>query len=418
VGTDFVPKDLLNAIEFPKLRKTAGRYADGGGLYLEVDGSGNAAWLVRMQHEGRRRDFGLGSLDKVRLADARQLRDKVRAQFRAGLDPVAERKKTAGVPTFREAAVAVHSAHADAKPDKNGKKPWSNGKHNTQWIRTLETYAFPTIGDLPVNKVGKTEVLAVLEPIWVKMPETASRVQQRIASVLNWACAKDYREVGAPLLAVLKHGLPKFERQRGHFEAMPYADVPAFVERLRKRDGLGALALEVGILTATRGGELRGATWDEIDFEAALWSIPGPRMKMKRPHVIPLPPAAIAVFKRALALRTDDGGRLVFPGLRLSKTSLSAPLKPMSEATMNAVLRRMGETVHPHGFRSSFKDWCGEVAGFPNELSEAALSHAIKGKTEAAYRRGTLLERRRAMMAAWADHVNGGTCKVVRLVAQ
>jgi integrase len=407
---------LLAATSLESLRKKPGRHPDGGGLYLDVGDKGKASWLVRMQSAGRRRDFGLGSLDKLSLADAREARDKVRSQFHAGLDPVAERKKAAGIPTFREAAKIVHSSYADAKPDKNGKTPWSNGKHVSQWLRTLETYAFPTLGDMPVNRIGKTEVQDVLTPIWVQMPETAARVQQRIATVLNWACAKDYRETGAPLLAVMTHGLPKFERTRGHFEAMPYKEVPGFVARLRLKSGMGALALELAILTAARSGEVRGATWDEIDFEAGLWSIPGPRMKKKRAHVIPLSPAAINAFRRALALRTNDKAKLVFPGVIRAKAAAATP-KPISDATLKAALKRMGETADPHGFRSSFKDWCGEVAGFPNELSEAALAHAIPNKAEAAYRRGSMLDRRRAMMAAWADYCDGGKGVALALVA-
>lgn len=380
----------LSATSLAKLRKAPGRYSDGGGLFLVVGDNGSASWLVRMQKSGRRRDFGLGSLDKVSLSDARKARDVVRGQFEAGLDPVVERKKADGVPTFRVAAATVHKAQ---------RKAWSEGKHQSQWINTLTTYAFPVIGDLPVNKIDQRAILDVLLPIWIEKNETARRVRQRIGAVLDWAFVKGYRETEAPMRALTK-GLPRVTAARGHHEAMAYADVAGFMARLRAgEDTMGRLALETLVLTAARSGEVRGATWDEVDLEAGLWSIPAARMKRKKPHVIPLPPAVVAVFKRALALQTGDA-TIVFPGLVRGKS--------ISDATMAKVLKVMGETAKPHGFRSSFKDWAGEVAGFPNELSEAALAHAIPNKAEAAYRRGDMLERRRVMMAAWADYCDGG----------
>ena len=391
-------KTLLSATSLSKLRKLPGRHADGGGLYLEVGATGSASWLVRMQKAGKRRDFGLGSADKLTLAKAREARDLVRGQFEAGLDPVAERRKAGGIPTFRVAAATVHKAQKTA---------WSEGKHGDQWIRSLELYAFPRIGDVPVNKIDRHEILDVLLPIWVEKNETARRVRQRIGSILDWAFVKGFRETEAPMRA-LSRGLPRINAERGHFEAMPYADVPGFVAQLRDGDSIGRLALEALVLTAARSGEVRGATWSELDLDGALWSIPAERMKGNKPHLIPLSPAAVAVFRRALALRTGDAA-VVFPGLVKGK--------PISDATMGKVLRVMGETAKPHGFRSSFKDWCGEVAGFPNELSEAALAHAIGNKSEAAYRRGTLLDRRRAMMNAWADYCKGGRGVALRVVA-
>ena len=392
-------KTLLSATSLSKLRKLPGRHADGGGLYLEVGATGSASWLVRMQKAGKRRDFGLGSADKLTLAKAREARDLVRGQFEAGLDPVAERRKADGIPTFRVAAATVHKAQKTA---------WSEGKHGDQWIRSLELYAFPRIGDVPVNKIDRHEILDVLLPIWVEKNETARRVRQRIGSILDWAFVKGFRETEAPMRA-LSRGLPRINAERGHFEAMPYADVPGFITRLRDGDSMGRLALEALVLTAARSGEVRGATWSELDLGGALWSIPAERMKGNRPHLIPLSPAAVAVFRRALALRTGDAA-LVFPGLVKGK--------PISDATMGKVLRVMGSTAKPHGFRSSFKDWCGEVAGFPNELSEAALAHAIGNKSEAAYRRGTLLDRRRVMMSAWAGYCEGGRGVALRVVGQ
>jgi len=407
---------LLKPTQLETLRKELGRHADGGGLFLEVRESrasvGNgaeakpkpkafaASWTVRMQAGGKRRDFGLGSLDKVPLATARDKRDAIRAQFAAGIDPVLERKKAAGLPTFQKAAEQLHKERV---------KGWSNGKHTAQWLQTLRTYAFPSMGAVAIDEVERGHILDVLTPIWLEKPETARRVKQRIGAVLDWAYGKGWRDAEAPMRALAK-ALPKNDAGAGHFEALPYASMPGFMADLRKREGMGALALEALILTAARSGEIRLATWDEVDLEKGLWSIPAARMKRNRAHVVPLSKPALAAFERAKALRTDDAD-LVFPG--------QSPKKPMSDATLAAVLKRMGLAAVPHGFRSSFKDWAGEVGGFPNELSEAALAHAIPNKAEAAYRRGDLLERRRVMMDAWARYCDGAAAggNVVPMVA-
>jgi integrase len=407
---------LLKPTQLDSLRKQLGRHADGGGLFLEVrqsragaasEGNGKpkiseftASWTVRMQVAGKRRDFGLGSLDKVPLATAREKRDAIREQYAAGLDPVAVRKKAAGVPTFQKAAEQLH---------KERLKGWSNGKHRAQWLQMLKTYAFPIMGSLPVDAVERQHILDVLSPIWSAKPETAARVKQRIGAVLDWAYGKGWREAEAPMRALTK-ALPKIDRSGGHFAAMPYADVPGFLAELRTREGMGALALEALIFTAARSGEIRLATWDEVDLDRGLWSIPASRMKRKKPHVVPLSASALAVFQRAKALRADDAA-LVFPGMKRGK--------PLSDATLRAVLRRMGHADDPHGFRSSFKDWAGEVAALPNELSEAALAHAIPNKAEAAHRRGDLLQRRRVMMEAWARYCEGETAgsNIVPMVA-
>jgi integrase len=336
----------------------------------------------------------------VPLATARDKRDAIRAQFAAGIDPVLERKKAAGLPTFQKAAEQLH---------KEQLKGWSNGKHTAQWLQTLRTYAFPSMGAVAIDEIERGHILDVLTPIWLEKPETARRVKQRIGAVLDWAYGKGWRDAEAPMRALAK-ALPKNDAGAGHFTAMAYADMPGFMADLRKREGMGALALEALILTAARSGEIRLATWDEVDLEKGLWSIPAARMKRNRAHVVPLSKPALAAFERAKALRTDDAD-LVFPG--------QSPKKPMSDATLAAVLKRMGLAAVPHGFRSSFKDWAGEVGGFPNELSEAALAHAIPNKAEAAYRRGDLLERRRVMMDAWARYCDGEAAggNVVPMVA-
>lgn len=330
----------------------------------------------------------MGSASKVSLARARELAEKVRSQVEAGVDPIAERRKALGVPTFGEAAATVFDAN-------RGK--WSNGKHLWQWKRTLEMYVFPAIGDLPVSKVTATQVHDLLAAIWLEKPETARRVRQRVGMILDWAYSKGFRETEAPMRSITR-GLPRQPRSTRHHAAMPYTNVSGFLLRLRERETWGRLALEAAILTAARSGEIRGATWGELDLEAGLWTIPANRMKAKREHVVPLSPAAKRLFQRAAELRTA-GARFVFHGARGDK--------PMSDMTLMKVLRDMKEPFTAHGFRSSFRDWVAETTSFPGELAEAALAHAVGNKTEAAYRRGNLLEKRRKLMDAWGAFCSG-----------
>lgn len=381
-----------------KAAKVPGRYGDGKGLFLMVGKSGSASWVVRVQKNGTRRDIGVGSASKVSLSRARELAEAVRTQIEAGIDPIAERKKAKGIPTFREAAETVFEAN-------RGK--WSNGKHLWQWKRTLEMFVYPAIGDLPVSEVRATQVHDLLAAIWLEKPETARRVRQRVGMVLDWAFSKGFRETEAPMRSITK-GLPRQPRNAGHHAAMPFTDVPDFLVRLHEKETWGRLALEAAILTAARSGEIRGATWDELDLDTGLWSISASRMKAKREHVVPLSPAAKRVFQRAAEFRTA-GARFVFHGMRHDK--------PMSDMTLIKVLRDMKEPFTAHGFRSSFRDWISETTSFPGELAEAALAHAVGNKTEAAYRRGNLLAKRRNLMDAWGDFCDGGAGKVVKLAA-
>jgi integrase len=343
---------------------------------------------VRVQKAGRRRDIGLGSATKVSLSEARRRAELVRSQMEAGLDPVAERKKAGGMPTFKEAAALVFAA---------SKRTCRNTKHQWQWMRTLEMFAFPAIGDMKGSEITASQVRDLLAVIWLEKPETARRVRQRAGMILDWAHSKGYRAAEAPMRAISK-GLPRQPRATQHYAAMPYSDVPAFLPWLHERETWGRLALRAAILTAARSAEVRLATWDELDLEAGLWSIPAARMKSGRPHVVPLSPAAKRVFERAAVMRTA-GAKFVFHGLRSEK--------PMSDMTLTKCLREMGEKVTTQGFRSSFRDWVSEETNFPGELAEAALAHSVRDKTEAAYRRGNLLEKRRALMDAWgADAVH------------
>ena len=370
---------------FVKADKAPGRYADGDGLYLVVAPGGTKSWVCRVQKDGKRRDIGLGSVKKVSLAVARDRAGKVRTQVEAGLDPILERKKEAGIPTFREAAATVFAENRAA---------WKNKKHAGQWLATLTAYAFPYIGDMAVSVIDGSHVRDALLPIWLTKQETARRVRQRIATVIDWAVAEGYRT--SPLaMAALNKSLPKAKRKVEHQAALVYAEVPRFVTKLRERESVGRLAFELLVLTAVRSGEVRGALWSEIDLEAKLWTIPAARMKAAAEHVIPLSDAALDVLERAKTYR-EARSDLVFPGMRRGK--------PLSDMTLTKICRDMKLDAVPHGFRSSFRDWVSEETDFDGAIAEMALAHTIANKVEAAYRRGKLLDKRRTLMDAWASY--------------
>jgi len=373
---------------FVKADRAPGRYTDGDGLYLVVAPGGSKSWVCRVQKSGKRRDIGLGSAKKVSLAQARTQAAKVRSQIEAGIDPIRERTKEAGIPTFRKAAAIVYDEHHAT---------WKNKKHAAQWLTTLTTYAFPHIGDMSVSLIDGQHVRDVLLPIWLTKQETARRVRQRIAMVIDWAVAKGYRE-HALAMAALNKSLPKVKRKVEHQAALPYAEVRTFVARLRERASVGRLAFELLVLTALRSGEIRGAVWGEFDLKAKLWTIPAERMKAGEEHVVPLSEDALKVLEKAAVYRrsTDE---LVFPGMRRDSQ--------LSDMTLTKICRDMGLKAVPHGFRSSFRDWVSEETDFEREIAEMALAHTIGNKVEAAYRRGKLLEKRRVMMAAWANYCMG-----------
>lgn len=363
-----------------------GRYGDGDGLFLVVGKTGSKSWIVRVQKNGRRRDIGLGSASKVPLKLARERAILARQQIEVGLDPVAERRKQSGVPTFREAAALVHAEH---------KKGWKSGKHQGQWLATLQSYAFTRFGDVAVSDVEAPAVRDALEAIWLSKPETARRLRQRINTIIDWAVAKGYRATGLAL-PVIDKSLPKQRARVKHHAAMPFKQVPAFVRELAERDGAAAVALRALILTASRSGEIRFARWPEVDLDAKVWTIPADRMKAGRSHVVPLSPAAVAAFNEMLPHRRDPHS-LVFPGQRRGK--------PLSDMTLIKAMRDMGHPQTVHGFRSSFRDWAAEMTSYPSELAEVALAHVNSDKTEAAYLRSDRLEQRRALMIDWAIFV-------------
>ncbi|MBY4636825.1 tyrosine-type recombinase/integrase [Sphingopyxis sp. XHP0097] len=371
-----------------KAATAPGRYGDGDGLFLTVDRRGGRSWVVRIQKDGRRRDFGLGGADKVSLKLARERAALLRSQVEAGIDPVAERRKAAGIPTFREAAALVHAEH---------KGGWKNGKHRAQWLATLDAYAFPAFGDVSVGLVDAPAVRDALAAIWLKKPETARRLRQRIRAVIDWAVAKGYRD-GPLAMAIIDKALPRQRERVKHHKSLPYAELPAFMAELRSRETMGRLALEAVILTAARSGEVRLATWPELDLEARTWTIPAERMKAGHKHVIPLSDAAVTLFDRMKPHRRVNCD-LVFPGF--------AKGKPLSDMTLTKVIRDMGREVTAHGFRTTFRVWAAECTSYPREVAEAALAHINGDKVEAAYLRTDHLQKRRDLMSIWSKYCEG-----------
>jgi len=321
------------------------------------------------------------------LAEAREKAASARRKIAQGLNPIDERKRTGGVPTFGEVADDVRGALSEG---------FRNEKHKAQWKSTLETYAAPLRGT-PVDLIATDDVLTVLKPIWTTKAETASRVRGRIERILDAAKARGFRhgENPARWRGHLDHLLARPSKlARGHHAAMPYEDVAAFTAKLRKREATSALALELCILTAARTGEILGMRWLEIDLDKRIWTVPANRMKAGREHRIPLSPRAVAILRR---LERMKAGEFVFPG--------RARNKPLSNMAMEMVLRRMKvEDATVHGFRSSFRDWAGNVSNFPREVTETALAHVIGDKAEQAYRRSDALEKRRKLMDAWAAY--------------
>lgn len=373
-----------------------GRYADGNGLYLQVDESGARRWIQRIAILGRRRELGLGSARLVTLAEAREVALENRRVARSGGDPLAERRKAnLIVPDFTTSARACHE---ESKPG------WKNQKHATQWLTTLENYVFPTIGHLPVDRIGMPEVRDCLLPIWLEKPETARRVRQRIGTVLDWATTKGWREGENPVRGVGK-GLPKQKNTLVHYAALPWAEVPAFILQLREHEKASEsvrLMFEFLILTAARSGEVRGATWSEIDLDTKIWAIPADRMKAGKAHTVPLSERAIEILRRMTVFRVETGpDALIFNGAKIGK--------PPSDMALTMILRRMAIPATAHGFRSSFRDWAAETTNLPREVAEAALAHAVPDKVEAAYRRSDFLAKRRVLMEQWA-----GFCESVR----
>ena len=393
------------AVEVAAKAKRPGRHSIGDGLILTVTEKGAASWSARLvDPRSVRRDIGLGKYPEVSLAEARERVATFRRQVRDGLDPIEERRKAKEtVPTFTELAQQVHKERAGG---------YRNPKHAAQWITSLD-YVAKSLGTQPIDKITGPMIVRALKPIWTDKPETARRVLQRIGVVVAWAAAHGYRESEAPMKAI-RMGLPPQPKGQKHHAALPYADAPAAMQRLRaKPDSIARACLEFTILTAARSGEARGATWAEIDFEARTWTVPAERIKMGREHIVPLSGVALALVKRLHEVRSSE---LVFPGLGGKRRKPGTPLM-LSDVAVSKALAEITPGVTVHGWRSTFRDWVAEETAFPGEVAEMALAHAIGSKVEAAYRRGALLEKRRQLMEAWAGYLEERPANVVPIGA-
>lgn len=380
------------------------RYSDGGNLYLSISPNGGKRWVFFYRFQGKQREMGLGSAAKggVPLAKARELAGAARLLLASDLDPLeakkARKQAEREIPSFGEFADGYIANH---------RSKWRNDKHAAQWAMTLTEYCAP-IRPLAVNTIDTEAVLKVLQPIWSKLPETASRLRGRIENVLDAAKAKGYLtgENPARWRGHLKTLLPARQRlTRGHHAALAYDRLPAFIEALRGRKSTAALALELAILTACRSGEVLNARWSEFDLEKAVWTIPAQRMKAGMEHRVPLTGRALAILR---PLREARQGDYVFQG--------TGSGKPLSSMAMAMQLRRMKrDDLTVHGFRSTFRDWASEQTSFPHETCEHALAHRISDKAEAAYRRGDQFEKRRKLMDAWASFCLGGKANVLKI---
>lgn len=385
------------------------------GLMLQITPAGGRSWILKTTIGEKRRHLGLGSYPEIGVAAARDLARAAKQKIRAGVDPIEERKAA-------KAALAAAKARGLTFSDAVDKylaaklKEFKNEKHKQQWRNTLDTYASPEIGEMLVHEITRQDVLRVLNPIWEAKNETASRLRGRIEAVLSWATVNGHRAGDNParLKGNLDHDLAKAAAvaKNDNHPAVQLDDAVRWFAALRRRDGSGSRALEFLALTASRSGEVRGAVWDEIDLDRALWVIPAARMKMKREHRVALCPDAVALLK---ALPRFEGNPLVFPAARggeLSDMTLSATMRRIADTDTkeggNGYLDRISKRpAVPHGLRSTFRDWVSERTTFPGEMAEVALAHKISNAVEAAYRRGDMIEKRRAMMTAWSDFLAG-----------
>lgn len=401
--------ERLTPLKIQRL-KEPGMYADGGGLYLQISGTGARSWIFRYRMGGRTtpRDMGLGSLNDVDLKDARDKAAHFRSLKAKGIDPLEARRsqeaaqqlEAAKTVTFRQCAEAYIASHREG---------WRNEKHASQWSSTLEAYVYPKIGKLPVGDIDIGHVLKVLEQkcddlengptLWVGKTETATRVRGRIERILDWAKVRKYRQGENPARwrGNLELQLPVRSKvaKVSHHPALPYTELGDFMTELRAREGTAVLALEILILTATRTNEVIGARLKELDLDGRCWVIPAERMKANKEHRVPLSTATLAAFKIALKGRNLKPNDLIFPNENSGKE--------LSENAMLALLTRMErDDITVHGFRSTFRDWAAERTNYPRDVAEMALAHSIGDKVEAAYRRGDLFEKRKRMMDDWA----------------
>jgi integrase len=391
-----MPIAKLTALKVERLTRP-GLYNDGGGLYLRIAPGGSKGWIFRFKINGRTRDMGLGGADTFSLKQARERARKCRELQYEGVDPIEERRerrrverlRSARTMTFRDCADAYIAAHQAS---------WKNPKHAAQWPSTMARFIYPVFGTLSVQSIDTGLVLKVIEPLWTVKTETASRVRGRIEAVLDWAAARGYRQGDNPARwrGHLENLLPQKSKvaRVEHHQALRYLQIGAFMAELGSQKGIAARALEFLILTASRTNEVLGATWDEIDLEERIWTVPAARMKKTgKQHRVPLSHAAFAIVRSLIGIQC---GEFVFPGMTWGK--------PLSNMSLLMLLRRMEhDELTVHGFRSTFTDWAAERTAFPIEVRQMALAHTVGDKVEAAYRRGDLFEKRRQLGQAWAE---------------
>lgn len=397
-------KRQTNRLDAKKIvhKKTPGYYADGLNLYLQVSDAGTKSWVLRYTLAGRQREMGLGAYPTFGLADARDRAQAARQLLADKIDPIEDKRKKILKAQLAAASVITFDVAAE-RYIKTHESGWKNLKHVGQWRSTIATYASPVIGGLPVHAIDNQAVVNVLEPIWNSKRETASRLRGRIEKILDWATSLKYRTGDNPAKYVgnLDNLLTKSDKVVEHHPALPFAEIGAFMAALRAMTGMAALALQFIILTATRTSEVLNAKWTEFDLDAGVWVIPAARMKAKKEHAVPLSPAALEILQKVKAEMIES--EFVFPGRNGALSNMSCL----------AVLKRMGRAdLVVHGFRSTFRDWCSESTAYPRDVAEMALAHAISDKTEAAYRRGKLFNKRTSMMADWAKY-----CGTVRTTA-
>lgn len=376
--------------------KTPGYYPDGLNLYLQVSSTGTKSWVLRYTLAGRQREMGLGAYPLFSLANARERAQAARRLLADGIDPIEEKHKkklddrlsAASIITFDDASMRYIKTHEAG---------WKSLKHADQWRNTIATYASPVIGRLPVHVIDNKAVMKVLGPIWGTKRETASRLRGRIEKILDWATTLKYRTGDNPAKykGNLDNLLTKSKKVVVHHPALPFNEIGNFMVKLRQQEGMGALALEFIILTATRTSEVLNAEWTEFDLDAGVWVIPGQRMKSGKEHAVPLSPGTLVILQKVRAEMLESD--FVFPGRNGALSNMSCL----------AVLKRMGRTdLVVHGFRSTFRDWCSESTSYSRDVAEMALAHTVSDKTEAAYRRGNLFEKRIRLMADWTRYCN------------
>ncbi len=395
------PFNKLTAMTVKKLSKP-GKYADGNNLYLQIDISGARRWILRLTVGHRRRDMGLGSTMIVSLEEARQLARLYRGIAKSGGDPFLERQKERGFKvTFAYCAQKVHELN---------KPTWKNEKFALQWYSSLENHVLPKIGKLPISQITSSDILNVLSPIWNTRTDTARKLKQRIRLIIKWARAKGFFQGDDPV-ELAEQALPRKKRSDNHHKSLSYKDVPDLIVKIKesKISLPTQLAIQFTILSACRTSEVLRASWDEIDMQNLIWTIPAKRMKTEKIHEVPISSGMKDILK-------DAKDKIDSPDYIFSSDQSG---KELSNNTLRlAVQKRLGVDTTIHGMRSSFKDWASETTNFANEVSEMALAHVIPNKTEAAYRRGNLMDKRRHLMQMWSDFINNNQSKVIHAFSQ